>query len=301
MIFGYGFSYVFTRAAWRLEGFPNTVSWEDNIFMESLLKLGVKLILVTLPRDISGLVCHNYHQKVSSGGEFNGAQRQGRVVKAPVAFQHLLPLLPNKMRTAPGLRKISEDVDVSACPTAIDNVPTEKTLWSESEQGRQPEEQKDQQAKEQEEEQKEEQKDEQKEEQREEQEEKQKSEPEEEQQGEQREEQKEEIQASSLAEAVDFIDVEGLVEADLAGLELESALEISAASLELHGGLGPPCTASDSGDSCGPLFWESQVCMEQCWSPSRRGWRGGGHDPLVCPECKWHCCTAIGDEAAGWN
>jgi len=92
MIYGYGFSYVFTRASWELQAFPDTETCEDDIFMERLEKKNVSVTLVKLPSDHSGLVAHSYHSDCTSGGEFNGNKRQGYVVATPRAFEDLLPL-----------------------------------------------------------------------------------------------------------------------------------------------------------------------------------------------------------------
>jgi len=92
MMYGYGFSYMYTRAAWELEAFPDTEIEEDDIFMKKLRKRGVPVILAQLPSGHSSLVAHSCHSDSTSGGEFNGRERMGYVVSTPEVFEELVPL-----------------------------------------------------------------------------------------------------------------------------------------------------------------------------------------------------------------
>lgn len=101
MIYGYGFSYVFTRAAWKMQAFPDTETSEDDIFMDGLLQKQVPVVLVRLPSDRSGIVSHNLHGGCTSGGEFNKNKRLGFVVSTPGAFKGHLPIARQATKDLP--------------------------------------------------------------------------------------------------------------------------------------------------------------------------------------------------------
>jgi len=101
MIDGYGFSYVYTRAAWDLQAFPDRETCEDDVFMECLKKQGTLVQYVELPFALTGLVAHAFHSLSTSGGEWNGQKRCGKVVSTPEAFRSLLPILRSVSRSLP--------------------------------------------------------------------------------------------------------------------------------------------------------------------------------------------------------
>jgi len=101
MIYGYGFSYVYTRAAWDLQAFPDTETCEDDVFMENLRKTKAVVKLVDLPTNVSGLVAHSFHSDCTSGGEFNGNKRLGPMVSTPGSFMGLLPIVREVVKGLP--------------------------------------------------------------------------------------------------------------------------------------------------------------------------------------------------------
>lgn len=105
MIYGYGFSYIFSRGAWDLVAFPDREGCEDDIFMAGLRRKATLVTLVTLAlNEITagdGLVAHAFHSDCSSGGEWNGQKRLGRIVKTPRAFEHILPVVHEVAKKLP--------------------------------------------------------------------------------------------------------------------------------------------------------------------------------------------------------
>lgn len=92
-LFGWGFSYVFTRAAWELTPVPD-VEWSEDIeFYTILEKLKVCVVPVELPKKGGAICAHSYHPKVNTSGcEFAGPLRCGEPVEEqPKAFKALLP------------------------------------------------------------------------------------------------------------------------------------------------------------------------------------------------------------------
>merc|ERR1712048_1322733 len=63
MIYGYGFSYIYTRAAWLLHAFPDTETSEDDVFMGNLRKSRALVTLLERPDTVSGLVAHVCHSE----------------------------------------------------------------------------------------------------------------------------------------------------------------------------------------------------------------------------------------------
>merc|ERR1712019_196076 len=67
-LYGWGFSYVFTREAWELAPFPDVSFAEDVGFMEGLLARGITVSLLQLPPD-RGMIAHSVHPSSTTGGE----------------------------------------------------------------------------------------------------------------------------------------------------------------------------------------------------------------------------------------
>lgn len=92
-LFGWGFSYMFTRSCWELTPVPD-VEWSEDIsFYEELKRLKVPVVPVHPPSS-SAICAHSYHAKVNtSGGEFAGAVRCGTALQeTPKALMDLMPL-----------------------------------------------------------------------------------------------------------------------------------------------------------------------------------------------------------------
>lgn len=104
MIYGYGFSYIYTRAAWRLYAFPDVETSEDDKFMANLRRSKVLVTLVQLPQDLSGLVAHVCHSDNTGCMEWNGQKRQGKIVPMPNVFTELMPLINTLARKHPSSR-----------------------------------------------------------------------------------------------------------------------------------------------------------------------------------------------------
>ncbi|CAE7540133.1 smrc-1 [Symbiodinium sp. CCMP2456] len=109
-LYGWGFSYMFTRACWELAPVPD-VEWSEDIsFYEELRRLQVPVVPVPLPPGHKAVCAHSYHAKVNtSGGEFSGALRCGEPVpEPPKAFKELLPFA--KVATESALQRRSADL-----------------------------------------------------------------------------------------------------------------------------------------------------------------------------------------------
>uniref|UniRef100_A0A6T1E7A2 Glycosyltransferase 2-like domain-containing protein n=1 Tax=Alexandrium monilatum TaxID=311494 RepID=A0A6T1E7A2_9DINO len=115
-VYGWGFSFVFTREAWRRNFFPYRDIGEDFDFMMALRKLpGAWVLAVEDP----GAICsHTYHPKLSiSGGEKRRDGTHipiGQEVQPPEPLARLLPLLfeadGRALRNLKGRPMPSEDV-----------------------------------------------------------------------------------------------------------------------------------------------------------------------------------------------
>jgi len=88
-IYGWGFSYIFTRTAWELAPIPDVEFAEDLGFIEGLLLRAVPVALVRLPSPREGLVAHTFHAGSTSGGERLVAA-VGTAVGRPTAFGSIL-------------------------------------------------------------------------------------------------------------------------------------------------------------------------------------------------------------------
>mmetsp|Transcript_79363 Transcript_79363/g.236470 ORF Transcript_79363/g.236470 Transcript_79363/m.236470 type:complete len:289 (+) Transcript_79363:3-869(+) len=114
-LYGWGFSYVFTRSAWELAPFPDVEFAEDIGFLEGLMARDVPVSLVQLPWPAEGarpqcLVSHSLHPDSTSGGEFDGRRRSGQAVATPTEVRHLLAIVQNILSTtksAAGLSRSS--------------------------------------------------------------------------------------------------------------------------------------------------------------------------------------------------
>jgi len=94
MMMGYGFSYVYTRAAWELQAFPDREDCEDDIFIEKLQKKRAEAVgLIPLPSKEAGLVAHSFHTDNTGMSEFNGNKRLGQLISRPRAFDKLMPIV----------------------------------------------------------------------------------------------------------------------------------------------------------------------------------------------------------------
>lgn len=94
-LYGWGFSYVYSRSAWETALIPD-VEWSEDIsFYEDLLRLKVPVFPVPLPNRFTGICVHSHFPKVNtSGGEFAGPLRCGEPVsKPPSGLQDLIPIV----------------------------------------------------------------------------------------------------------------------------------------------------------------------------------------------------------------
>jgi len=110
MIDGYGFGYLFTRAAWEQVPFPDTEMCEDDIFMKGLRAMEKKGKAVVREVDLTGLgnsnryglVAHAFHCGCTSEGEWNGIKRFGRILSSiPQCFAASMPLVKEVQRRLP--------------------------------------------------------------------------------------------------------------------------------------------------------------------------------------------------------
>lgn len=95
-LYGWGFSYVFTRSAWELAPVPDVEFAEDAGFMESLMSHAVPIRLVRLPEGRAGVVAHSIHPASTSGGEVdleNNCKKCGTPVSMPKDFVTLMPIV----------------------------------------------------------------------------------------------------------------------------------------------------------------------------------------------------------------
>lgn len=91
-IFGWGFSYVYTKASFEACGFPDQSCCEDDVFIKSVKRLGGKILCVD---GSPVLASHTYHPRVSiSGGENHGGVSCGKPLRVPPSpFLNSLPKL----------------------------------------------------------------------------------------------------------------------------------------------------------------------------------------------------------------
>mmetsp|Transcript_54882 Transcript_54882/g.98555 ORF Transcript_54882/g.98555 Transcript_54882/m.98555 type:complete len:731 (-) Transcript_54882:57-2249(-) len=91
--YGYGFTYVYTRAAWELVPFPDVEFAEDGEFTTrlDLLKVPIKLVKGS-GVNFDGLAAHTYHPDTTSAGEFADNVRMGTAVPTPAVFKTLMPV-----------------------------------------------------------------------------------------------------------------------------------------------------------------------------------------------------------------
>lgn len=89
--YGYGFSFLYTRAAWQLVPFPDVEYSEDGEFTGRLMCREVPIQLVRTEGVVEALAAHTYHADTTSAGEFAGEVRLGYGVPTPGAFRTLLP------------------------------------------------------------------------------------------------------------------------------------------------------------------------------------------------------------------
>lgn len=95
-LYGWGFSYIFTRAAWEAAPFPDVEFAEDSGFMEGLMARNIPVLLLQPPdaRNGAGLVAHSYHSGSTSGGELQDFKKSGnRVTTTPEVFRTLMPMV----------------------------------------------------------------------------------------------------------------------------------------------------------------------------------------------------------------
>mmetsp|Transcript_37995 Transcript_37995/g.70671 ORF Transcript_37995/g.70671 Transcript_37995/m.70671 type:complete len:1002 (-) Transcript_37995:31-3036(-) len=119
--YGFGFTYIYSRAAWEMVMFADVEWSEDGHFTEDLMNHGrpVKLIQSSsVKTQTDALAAHSHHRDTTSGGEFvdyqiNGdygrrpiqrSVRMGQKVEPPQSLQSLLPLVTEIIQAA-GLRK----------------------------------------------------------------------------------------------------------------------------------------------------------------------------------------------------
>ena len=93
-LFGWGFSYVFTRSAWEIAPFPDTYFAEDIGFAEGLMARGVPVGLIghSEEQQEHGLISHTLHPGSTTGQEFKGFRWNGivlgkAVTGTPKAFE----------------------------------------------------------------------------------------------------------------------------------------------------------------------------------------------------------------------
>lgn len=118
MIYGYGFSYMFSRAAWLLQAFPDKETCEDDIFMQELRRKEVVVKTVGNGDSLTGFVAHTFHSDCTSGGEWNGQRRCGKVMVMPHAFEARMPTFGKVAKSMPNRGAAGPPaVHVPAAPT----------------------------------------------------------------------------------------------------------------------------------------------------------------------------------------
>jgi len=144
--YGFGFSYVYTRAAWELVAFPDVEFSEDGEFITILQGKAVPVKLVASQGPQDGLAAHTHHSESTSGGEMVGQVRLGEGVAVPDSFKSLLPVY-RKVATLSGIRRgaahpirqeMSKVLDGKAAPAEIGWRRKEDFLASNPNFGKQP-------------------------------------------------------------------------------------------------------------------------------------------------------------------
>ncbi|CAK0847850.1 unnamed protein product [Prorocentrum cordatum] len=109
-LYGWGFSYAFTRSAWELAPFPDVEFAEDMGFVEGLIAHGVPVALARLPCAANGsglplgLVAHSCHPGSTSGGEDLASRgRCGVPAGMPHSLARLMPMVRRIQHMWPGL------------------------------------------------------------------------------------------------------------------------------------------------------------------------------------------------------
>lgn len=118
--YGFGFSYIYTRAAWELVMFADVEWSEDGHFTEELMQAGrpVKLIQCNSVKTTDALAAHSHHRDTTSAGEFVDYQinsdwgrrpvtrsiRMGEKVQPPKSLLSLVPLATEIAKSV-GFRK----------------------------------------------------------------------------------------------------------------------------------------------------------------------------------------------------
>ncbi|CAK9113580.1 TPR_REGION domain-containing protein [Durusdinium trenchii] len=100
-LYGYGFSFVYTKSAWERVPFPDTEWSEDGDFMG---RLQLKKIPIQLVSSHTALAAHTHHSDSTSGGELCGNVRLGYGVPTPEEFKELLPIA-RKVALDSGIRQ----------------------------------------------------------------------------------------------------------------------------------------------------------------------------------------------------
>jgi len=95
MVWGYGFSYMYTKLAWEKHAFPDREDCEDDVFMTQLRHdPSASVETVKLPGNNRGLVAHSYHGNNTGVMEYDGKRRLGNpLAKIPGGFEDLLPFI----------------------------------------------------------------------------------------------------------------------------------------------------------------------------------------------------------------
>eukprot|EP00403_Amphidinium_massartii_P024495 CAMPEP_0178397374 /NCGR_PEP_ID=MMETSP0689_2-20121128/14211_1 /TAXON_ID=160604 /ORGANISM="Amphidinium massartii, Strain CS-259" /LENGTH=1438 /DNA_ID=CAMNT_0020018077 /DNA_START=47 /DNA_END=4363 /DNA_ORIENTATION=- len=124
-VFGWGFSYFFSRAAWELCPVPDVEFAEDAGFIEGLLARRVPIGLVRSPSRCFGLCAHTFHPGSTSGGEWDvrdGFKRCGQTVDIPMQFSALMDTVDavqSILRVREGCPAVPEE---ARQPTLMDRV-----------------------------------------------------------------------------------------------------------------------------------------------------------------------------------
>jgi len=106
--YGFGFSYIYSRAAWVQNPFADVEWSEDGEFTGSLMDQGheVRLVNPKSVKEYDSICAHTHHRETTSGGEFtdlivtekSGVEvtksvRLGKKVPTPKSLQMLVPLI----------------------------------------------------------------------------------------------------------------------------------------------------------------------------------------------------------------
>eukprot|EP00428_Durinskia_dybowskii_P012040 CAMPEP_0170218024 /NCGR_PEP_ID=MMETSP0116_2-20130129/8681_1 /TAXON_ID=400756 /ORGANISM="Durinskia baltica, Strain CSIRO CS-38" /LENGTH=422 /DNA_ID=CAMNT_0010468665 /DNA_START=60 /DNA_END=1324 /DNA_ORIENTATION=- len=121
MLYGYGFSYVYTRRAWERQAFPDTEDQEDDIFIKNLRQqqqTHVRLVRRKHVQDANnfheetrGLVAHSFHADNTGVSEFSEG---GPAARAAVQRGLALGLRPLGGRRPPGRQAVAHAAEPPA-------------------------------------------------------------------------------------------------------------------------------------------------------------------------------------------